>query len=57
MEIFLNIFRLNYSPALPHTKTHKPNGKKKKKSWERIPQPVLSHNVWGFKVKNQSIDE
>ena len=27
------------------------------KNWERIPQPMRSHNLWGLKVKNQSIDE
>ena len=45
--------RLNYSRATPDKITQEPNGK----IWERIPQLMRSHNLWGLKVKNQSIDE
>ena len=27
------------------------------KNWERIPQLMQSHNLWGLKGKNQSKDE
>ena len=53
-EWYTNIksLSLNCSRAPSDTKTPKPNGKK-----QGTYSPMRSHNLWGLKVKNQSIDD
>ena len=55
MQIFLNKVTQAklFTCAASYENPKNPMGK----NWERIPQPMRSHNLWGLKVKNQSIDE